>query len=465
MTFSLRTARTTIENAIIDTIWFALGRRQAVADLSALRALPSAALPLSVLRFVTAVGYAFVWRRYETTADDGATVIQPADVGAGKPGRWVKTTSTAPTGYLARCELFNDSGGDDEVLLQRLFGQVPAIVLTFQGAKHDPMSMQPGALYKYTADFTLAAISISERGDQDAARQGSPVASEAANDPGTSAMIGDAKQILAGEDLNIFDLMRVELGDERPISVALAERRAYEELDLVVTATVAKDDADVTPLADPFAFNAQMRLADAPGGTAYDPDNSVNGGRVPLGDGLTKTIPAFTAVIGGVTVAVPATPRTFGPSVATYRDLRADGTYLFLEAAVDAPAPAVSYGALRVGVTVTDSTGVREDALLCSALENFGPVNKIDPPAIVSLFLNLSSASVPAGTPIAFTATATYDDGTTGDVTQIVAWSSSTPSVATIDQAGIATTLVAGSTQITATTGGVTSTPATLTVT
>ena len=68
-----------------------------------------------------------------------------------------------------------------------------------------------------------------------------------------------------------------------------------------------------------------------------------------------------------------------------------------------------------------------------------------------------------------FTATGTYSDGTTANLTSQVTWASATTSVATISNAsgsqGLATTLATGTTVITASLDGVTSTDDTLTVT
>lgn len=63
-----------------------------------------------------------------------------------------------------------------------------------------------------------------------------------------------------------------------------------------------------------------------------------------------------------------------------------------------------------------------------------------------------------------FVATATYGDGTTEVVTDDVVWASATPARATIAQTGLATTVSAGTTAITAALGGVTSPASTLTV-
>ena len=67
-------------------------------------------------------------------------------------------------------------------------------------------------------------------------------------------------------------------------------------------------------------------------------------------------------------------------------------------------------------------------------------------------------------TTIQFTATATYKDGTTGDVTSIATWSSAPSSTASISSTGLATAAAVGTATVTATSGGVTSNSATITV-
>ncbi|MFO0390925.1 MAG: beta strand repeat-containing protein [Planctomycetota bacterium] len=74
---------------------------------------------------------------------------------------------------------------------------------------------------------------------------------------------------------------------------------------------------------------------------------------------------------------------------------------------------------------------------------------------LVSLAVTPSNPSVPLGLTRAFTATGTYTDGTTQDLTSAVMWSSFITAVASISNAdgsrGLATTLANGSTTITAT--------------
>lgn len=74
------------------------------------------------------------------------------------------------------------------------------------------------------------------------------------------------------------------------------------------------------------------------------------------------------------------------------------------------------------------------------------------------------TASANSGETVQYTATGTYTDGTTQDLTATVMWQSSNVSVATIDSTGLATAVSVGSTTVTAELQGVLSNTASLTV-
>jgi CSLREA domain-containing protein len=77
---------------------------------------------------------------------------------------------------------------------------------------------------------------------------------------------------------------------------------------------------------------------------------------------------------------------------------------------------------------------------------------------------NSGNPELAAGVAGQFTATGTFADHSTQDITDLVNWASATPSVATISGTGLATALVPGTSVITASVGGVTSPADTLTV-
>jgi predicted secreted protein len=88
--------------------------------------------------------------------------------------------------------------------------------------------------------------------------------------------------------------------------------------------------------------------------------------------------------------------------------------------------------------------------------------------ALTSIAVSPTNPTVSKGLTEQFTATGTYSDGSTADLTTQVTWASATTSVATISNAsgsqGLASTLATGTTAITATLSGITSPADTLTV-
>src|SRR6266478_2744557 len=94
----------------------------------------------------------------------------------------------------------------------------------------------------------------------------------------------------------------------------------------------------------------------------------------------------------------------------------------------------------------------------------FGLLNGAAPPTLSSIAVTPGNPSIPKGTTQQFTATGTYSDGSTQNLTSTVAWSSSNTTVATINSTGLATAVGAGSTTIQASSGSI-SGSTTLTVT
>ena len=75
--------------------------------------------------------------------------------------------------------------------------------------------------------------------------------------------------------------------------------------------------------------------------------------------------------------------------------------------------------------------------------------------SLVSIAVTPANASIAKGTSQEFTATGTYNNGTTQNLTSSVTWSSSNTATATITSAGLATGVTTGSTTIQATSGSI----------
>ena len=84
--------------------------------------------------------------------------------------------------------------------------------------------------------------------------------------------------------------------------------------------------------------------------------------------------------------------------------------------------------------------------------------------SLSSIAVTPLNPSIPLGLPQQFTATGTFSDNSTQDITTQVTWNSATLAVATISTAGLASTLTVGTSVITASLGSITSPPSTLTV-
>lgn len=473
VSITLGNGRTLIENAIVDSLaWAYCTRSPAVADVATLRAAPSTGVPNRRMRVVTANGgFAYQWQTAQLAADDGVNFIQPSDVPNGLPGRWCKAsstgvTSTATSGYLAACDNYNDDSNDLDVFMQRVFGDVPALLLSFERIEREHKSTSVvGGIDWCKAHFTLFAISFNPRGRQ-ASRQGSPVPAEAAIDPGTAQMLGDAMIALKGAALGIDDVAYVSVGDEYTVVKDLANGRFVDALDLTVFYTETLPDPSLVPVTYPYAFNAIYKAADVNPSGVMDTSNDVTstGLQFALGDGLNKSFAGGTMNFNGSPLTVTGASHTFPANAVVYRDISSAGVITYTSTAFGDPPPALGFGLVRLGVTATDATGVRLDRLLAASLIPLGITDEVDPPALVSIAISPTNISVPTGTPVQFTATGTYDDGTTPDITDLVTWQSDNGNT-TFTPSGVANTSAPGTAHITATLSGKTSAASTLTAT
>ena len=124
--------------------------------------------------------------------------------------------------------------------------------------------------------------------------------------------------------------------------------------------------------------------------------------------------------------------------------------------------PAVATIDTQGNVTAV-SEGVAQVSATYQGVTGSMPVT-VGQPALLSITVTPNQFSLPAGESEQLTAIGNFSDGSVQTLTQSATWSSSSPSVAKINSAGLAIGLVVGSTTITAVSGTVQGT-ATLTVT
>lgn len=383
---TFRTAATLIERALFDAVNLALRKRlPPAADVAALRAVATrGAGSLSQrldheLVYVSSKGRCYRWAAASTAADDGDATVKPTDVGAAS-GRWLKTTSSLQAGYLLDVRLYEGEQSEKE-LLDRLLSQRPSVLVRWERSSHEPKSQVPGALYRYESDFDVWVVSSNMRGNAlPEAVVGSQVAAEFDVDPGANAIVGDVKAVLAGSDLGQPGVAYCEVGAEEPLYRSLAERRFVYSLGVRVHATVANPDSDLVALE---SVRVAFELADR---NATDPpvtrdDCVTTRVTVTVGGGLVASVSPGVARVGGVAVSYAGEPaHAFDALSWTYRDLAADGTMTFVATPPFAEEPAVTPGALRVGVTYTDASDVVGDAPVAATLEPFGDEYEVPKP-------------------------------------------------------------------------------------
>jgi hypothetical protein len=368
----LRTAQTELEDAIRDAILYALGRRlPVVADAAALRLLVTqgssgCALTDDALILCTALG-SFRWSNASTAADDGTTVIKPADVPGA--GRWLLWTSPLrialavggdscylhelASGPLASVQTLDKAFSDDEVM-QLVQGQTPAVLIEANDDEPTAATGDEGRLWFVRYTFTVSVVAQNLRPRR-----------QAAQDPGVgaNAIDGWIASLLGGTQLAqaVEGVRDVKLGKGMNWISDLMQRRVIRERTYSVLATVENPQApnEIGPAAE---VAQQSQMTDLGDQDVFDPRNFIASGLdVRCGAGLVQTVRAGSAVVGGAAVTYAGELHTFGASTDTYRDLGDDGTLHFIEVASGEPAPALTAGALRIARTTTDGSGVVDD--------------------------------------------------------------------------------------------------------
>jgi large repetitive protein len=109
------------------------------------------------------------------------------------------------------------------------------------------------------------------------------------------------------------------------------------------------------------------------------------------------------------------------------------------------------------GLTVTQSTldGFTGSSISTPGSTNVVTTDNLITPTLLSVAVTPPNPTVAAGRDQQLTATGTYSEGPSQDLTDTVTWGSDTPSVATIDAAGLAHGVGVGATTISATFGAV----------
>lgn len=405
-----------VEQAMMQLLQLAFQARIAaspVANIAALQALDVSALSDGDLCYVTDAGSGSpLVYRYERHASSGTA---PTTIPAAFPNaRWVASTIPASygpnwrapllsraTGALRAVVLFAGEGSVSDKF-EQVMAATPSLIFEHRADRVSPLSVgYPGSHYRVDSSYTVTVFTDNLRGSPSSS-WGSPAVTAETTDPGPATIIGELRRVcagLTGRDLGLGgtddegidgSVERVEIGDSRLVDEELRERWLVWEADLQIRCYVWNPDLDL----DAMAIDVQPEISDSPPPVAvfadnmarlaagevpryvlqnFDPLNYVVAGlHIPVPDpvSLTGTPAAGSAMIAGQACTVAAAPRLFTAQRDTYRDLVPDGVggaaWTYVAVANNAPAPAITANALRVGLTVTDATGIVSDRYLCS---------------------------------------------------------------------------------------------------
>ena len=226
-------------------------------------------------------------------------------------------------------------------------------------------------------------------------------------------------------------------------------------VDLTQSTTWSSSDATISTVSN--ASGTQGVVTGIAGGTA-----TISATLGTVGGTAMVTVTAATLVSIAITPANPTLPLGATASLVatgTYSDASVvDITASVTWSTDDSKIASVSNAAANPGLASAVAVGTTNAHATLGAI-NASTLLTVTAAQLVSIAITPANPSVPAGTTQALTATGTYSDASTLDVTATVVWSSASVGVATVSNAagtqGTITALATGTANVTATLGTV----------
>ena len=187
-----------------------------------------------------------------------------------------------------------------------------------------------------------------------------------------------------------------------------------------------------------------------------------------LTSGTSLISAALGSVSGSTTLAVtPAALQSiavtpFGPSTPAGIKIQFTATGSYSDGSVDDITSSVTWSSGTPSTSTITTAGlatglVTGSSVISAAKGGFtgSSILTVSPATLQSIAVTPATLSIPVGLAVQFTASGTYSDGKVRDITSSVAWASGDVSVASVATGGVADSIVAGSSTISATLEGV----------
>ena len=177
-----------------------------------------------------------------------------------------------------------------------------------------------------------------------------------------------------------------------------------------------------------------------------------------------------SAKLASITLSTPLSKLGEGTSMQlTATSKFTDGTTQDLTSAVTWHSSGSAISISNSGLVTANTPGTATVTATLDGISATTPSLQVNAVTIKSVAITPASASIAPGTTVQFKATATFNDNTQQDITNLVQWNSSDASTATIQgfgaKAGLAASLAPGTSNISAVFGSVNASVSTLTVT
>ena len=177
---------------------------------------------------------------------------------------------------------------------------------------------------------------------------------------------------------------------------------------------------------------------------------------------LNNTLSSLTSNGHSILSSISITPANPVIKMGATQQFAATGTYL--DNTTRDITSLVNWGSSNTSIATINSSALATTVsvgISTISADYYGLSNStnltITPPTLVSISISPDNMAILVGSTLQFTATGTYSDGSTANITSAVTWNSNAASLASINSAGLATGVEEGLCAISARQGGITS--------